>query len=370
LLSNYEDLKHVKIQGAQNFFIEKWRQLSDQMIKTLKLRTNKFQIYNFTTSSLFTFFQYGVTFYIAFSVWQKRITLGSFSALTQSIFSFTTQFRRLFDAIINLNKYNNYFRIIGRAKNLETKLFSSTKLILDQKKPHLIEFKNLTFNYPNCSHKVLDNISLKINPQEKVAFLGPNGSGKSTLINILLGLYDIAQGQLFIDGLDINNYELDSLSRNFAVLMQNQSNYSLSIAENIDLGKNSSKQQIISCLKQGGIWEKIVQQPQGIATFLTRSFAKRGMSLSGGENQRLNLSRLFNNTSAPIVIVDEFERWLDLRTTKEIWENILHFSKDKTLIMITHHQEIIPLMDHVYQFEEGKIIKSVSAGKQGTQVRI
>jgi ATP-binding cassette subfamily B protein len=222
--------------------------------------------------------------------------VGTFSALTQSVFSFLSQMQQNSEIVSNMNKCSNYFRIIEEIDSYAPKKDpAEPKVFLDKTQPFGIEIKQLSFTYANSKRKALNNLSLKVKQGEKIAIVGENGSGKSTLIHLLLRLYEPPDQTIFINGIDSENYHLENFRTNFAVVLQNQENYSLTVAENIFLKKQekTDEQRVKEVLKLSQLHQKIFSQKEGIASMITRRFANHGVALSGGENQKLNLSRFF-----------------------------------------------------------------------------
>ncbi|MDR2066762.1 MAG: ABC transporter ATP-binding protein/permease [Endomicrobium sp.] len=358
LLTTYENIKNIRVHYAEKFFINKWMENIDKSISVINRFSNKLMVYSNLSYSIFSLFQYSITMYTAYIVWIGKISIGSFSGITQSIFSFMNQLRRLSETLVLLNNHSNLYRII-KELNLYVDDNSNIKKqkVLDKTKMHSIEFKNLDFSYgKNSDQKILNDISFKINPGEKIAIIGDNASGKSTLVNLLLRLYEPPDNTIFIDGVDVKKFSLQSIRENFSVIQQNSNNYALTVAENItfstDLNLDESK--INDSLKLSCLYEKICLQDKGIFSTLTKSFLNDGLSLSGGESQKLNISRFFNKNS-PILILDEYERWLDRTSSEIILKNIIDFSKNKTLIIISHNEKFLSLMDKVVILKNGSI---------------
>ncbi|MDR0614792.1 MAG: ABC transporter ATP-binding protein/permease [Lactobacillales bacterium] len=355
LLNHYDGVKNVRVYSAENFFINKWNENASKIIQVIQKFSRKLLIYSNFDGVIFSFFECSIILYIAYITWLGRISVGTFSALTQSVFSFLSQMQRSSEIVSNMNKCSNYFKITEEIDSYAPKKDSAKqKVFLDKNQPFEIEIKQLSFAYVNSKRKILNDLSLKVKQGEKIAIVGENGSGKSTLIHLLLRLYEPPDQTIFINGIDSKNYHLEDFRTNFAVVLQNQENYSLTVAENIFL-KNPEKmdeKRVEEALKLSQLYQKIFSQKEGIASMITRRFTNRGVALSGGENQKLNLSRFFNK-EAKILILDEYEKWLDCQSEKKIFENLLAFSKNKILMIITHNEKILSAMDRMYILKNG-----------------
>lgn len=366
ILTTYNSLKDLKTHLAENFFISKWQTNCVYQLETIKKFASKHLFIANLNSGVFLLCQYVFTFYLAKLVFLGNISIGSFSALFQSLVSFISQLRRCSDVFININQYTCYYKIIEELEQyVPAEKLKTEPIILDKNNKHSIEFNNLTFYYPCTPNAILKNISFKINENEKVAILGDNGSGKSTLVNLLLRLYEPPPHSIFIDGIDILNYDVASLRENFSVIIQNQYNYAMTVIENITLKKEqklSDLSKIKAILKSTKLYNKIISHKNGLFSEVTKSFSDDGLQFSGGENQKLNLSRFFFKES-PILILDEYEKWLDNDSCNAISDAIMRFSENKTLIIISHNKKLMSSMDKVIVLKNGSL-KSVTVNSK------
>lgn len=358
LSTTYENIKNIRVSSAERFFLKKLNDVGDKCISIISKFSKQLMLYSNLSYNIFSLFKYGTTMYCAYIVWIGKISIGSFSGITQSIFSFMNYLRKLSDALVLFNNHLNQYSIINELESYSKVNQKQKELyILDKSKSHSIEFKNLSFSYDdNSETNVLNDISFNINSNEKVAIIGDNASGKSTLISLLLRLYEPPDNTIFIDGIDIKKYSSSSIFENFSVLQQKSDNYFVTVAENVclDVDSDLDVSKVKKSLKLGKIYEKICSTDKGIFSEVTKNFADDGLSLSGGENQKLSISRFFYR-DAPILILDEYERWLDRDSNEMIFENIMNFSKNKTLIMITHNPEYLSLMDKIITLKNGSV---------------
>ena len=358
LSTTYENIKNMRVFSTERFCIKKLNETGEKCISIITKFSDKLILYSNISHNIFSLFKYVTTMYCAYIVWIGKITIGSFSGMTQSIFSFMNSLKKLSDTLVLFNNHLNQYNIINELESyLKVNQKQEELHILDKSKSHSIEFKNLSFSYDdNPETNVLKDISFNIHPNEKVAIIGENASGKSTLISLLLRLYEPPDNTIFIDGIDIKKYSSHSIFNNFSVLQQKSNNYAVTVAENVCLGLDSGLDvsKVEESLKLGKIYEKIHSTDKGIFSEVTKNFADDGLSLSGGENQRLSIRRFFYR-DAPILILDEYERWLDRDSNEMIFKNIMNFSNNKTLIMITHNPKYLSLMDKIIRLKNGSI---------------
>ena len=217
-----------------------------------------------------------------------------------------------------------------------------------------IEIKNLTYNYPGYIERVLENISINIKPGESLGIIGVIGSGKTTLMNLLLKLYDVERGKIFIDGVDINDIPTKMIRDNICYITQDNFLFSATLKENINLFKDNYKDsEIEDSTKKAMIYEEISEMEEGIHTVI----GEKGIDLSGGQKQRVVISRAFLNKSNIVIFDDTFSA-LDNRTEQHVLNNIKELTKDKTCIIISNRISDIKDCDKIVVLQQGEIIES------------
>ncbi len=227
------------------------------------------------------------------------------------------------------------------------------------KKTPRIEFKNVSFAYPDTKGQVLRDFSLEINHGEKIAFVGENGAGKSTIIKLLARFYDVDSGVILINGKNIKDLNLESWYRYIGVLFQEFNKYEYSVNENIYFGKVHEKyneQEITRAATLAGAHPMIQKLDKGYQQMLGRMF-EGGIELSGGQWQKVALARAFLR-NAPILVLDEPTSALDARAETEVFGRVEKLAKDKTVIIISHRFSTVRNADKIYVIDNGKIIES------------
>jgi subfamily B ATP-binding cassette protein MsbA len=209
-----------------------------------------------------------------------------------------------------------------------------------------IEFKNVTFSYGKGD--VIKNFNLVIHKGEKVALVGLSGSGKSTLISLLLRLYDIDEGQIFVDGKNIKDYTLSSLRNTFALVSQDIFLFNDSIKENLLAGENYTDEQIHRALEVSYADEYIKNLPQKLDT----QIGDRGLKLSGGQSQRLTIARAFLK-DCPVLLFDEATSALDNESEKVVQKALDKVAGHKTVLAVAHRLSTIQNYDRIIVMKEG-----------------
>ena len=214
-----------------------------------------------------------------------------------------------------------------------------------------IEFKNVSFSYDK--KKIIDDVSLKIKGNSKVAFVGPSGSGKTTICHLMARFWDVQEGGVFLDGKNVRDYNIDSLMDNFTFVFQNVYLFNDTIANNLKMAKENASVDEIDRALQLACCDFVYDLPQGINTVI----GEGGSTLSGGELQRLSIARAILKDSK-IVILDEATANVDPENEEKLMAAIDALTKNKTVIMIAHRLKTVRDCDNIFVIDEGKIVQS------------
>lgn len=220
-----------------------------------------------------------------------------------------------------------------------------------------IEFNNVSFKYPKSDNYALKHINLKIGDGKKLAVVGRNGSGKTTFIKLLCRLYDIDDGEILINGINIKEYTRESLSSLFSVVFQDYKLLSLTVADNISASSKCDESSLYSALEKADIKNRIEEMPQKERTYLYKDLDKSGVEISGGEAQKLALARALYKDS-PIVILDEPTAALDPIAENEIYNHFNSFVENKTAIYISHRLSSCAFCDEIAVFDNAELVET------------
>ena len=219
-----------------------------------------------------------------------------------------------------------------------------------------IEFKNVSFEYPDDHNPVLSHINLSIKPGEKVALVGPSGGGKTTLCNLLPRFYDPTEGSIWIDGQEIKTVTLESLRNAVGVVQQDVYLFSGTVFENIEYGHpGASREAVYEAAKLAGAHEFIQGLKDGYDTYV----GERGVKLSGGQKQRISIARVFLK-NPPVLILDEATSALDNESEHLVSQSLERLSSGRTTLTIAHRLTTIQNADRILVLSDSRIIEEGS----------
>lgn len=219
-----------------------------------------------------------------------------------------------------------------------------------------IEFRNVSFHYPNCEDMVLSHVNAKLKAGQKIAVVGKNGAGKTTFIKLLCRLYDPTEGEILLNGININQYDYKEYMKLFSIVFQDFQLFSFTLAENVASSSVYEEERVENCLEKAGFGERLKTMPEGIETNIYQ-LKRNGVEISGGEAQKIAIARALYKDS-PFVVLDEPTSALDPVSEYDIYKRFDDLVREKTAIYISHRMSSCRFCDHIVVFNEGNIIQN------------
>lgn len=360
LLQGHREMKELRIFRLARGFLAEMRALYYKFYQDSKRVAQK----TYTTSLIFNTISaavyLGIEVYVVFLALAKRVSVGDIGFYSGMVSNFQSSVTGLLRNTNKVFENSLYLKSVFDILEVEPIVpMSSHPVVLNLRKPPVIEFKNVSFTYPDSDNKILNNFSLKINPGEKVAFVGENGAGKSTVIKLLARFYDVDHGEILINGVNIKNLDRDSWYQRLGVLFQEFNKYEDLVRDNIYYGDVSSKmslEKVVAAATSAGAHPMIGKLEKGYDSMLGKMF-KGGVDLSGGQWQKIALSRAFFR-NAPILVLDEPTASIDAKAEAEIFSRVGKLAKNKTVIIISHRFSTVRNADRIFVIENGQITES------------
>uniref|UniRef100_UPI00402593E1 ABC transporter ATP-binding protein n=1 Tax=Eubacterium sp. TaxID=142586 RepID=UPI00402593E1 len=349
--------KEVRMNKIQPLLIKRYEDAADDVIENQRKYVSKIDfIYFFQESGVQILgFMFVLPLYLGYCVIQsKTLSAGDFVATFNGAYSIAASFSFL--TVYVTRNFSEQAKIIEKFREF----LASDSHINDGAHtaecgdPQTIELKNVSFTYPNNTQPTLKNINLTIKPYEKIALVGYNGAGKTTLTNLLLRLYDATEGEILIGSRNIKDETVKSHRNRFAAVFQDFQLFAATLAENVSLDTQPDEKRVKEALNHGGFTKKLANS---IKTHLLREFDDDGIMLSGGESQKVAVSRAFYK-NCPYVIMDEPSANLDPIAEYNLNKSMMEAAKDKTVIFISHRLSTTRNADRIYVVENGEIVES------------
>lgn len=219
-----------------------------------------------------------------------------------------------------------------------------------------VEFVNVSFKYPGSDTYVIKDLNLKFVIGEKMAIVGKNGSGKTTFIKLLCRLYDVTEGCIKLNGIDIRKYDYKDYCALFAVVFQDFQIFAFPVGENVAAGSDADEERVVCAMKKAGLGERLDTLADGLTTCVGKEYDERGIAFSGGEKQKFAIARAVYK-DAPFVIMDEPTAALDPEAEAEIFAGFDKLVGKKTAVYISHRLASCRFCENILVFDEGKVVQ-------------
>lgn len=329
-----DNIKIIKKYGLKLFFYNILTQLFGEIIPMVG--TYGFASYQFLNDS--------------------GLKISGFSVVLSSINSVRNATQGIADSFAEMSNMALYFQNLHDFFDYESKVKSGDKIPQDFES---LELKNVSFCYPSAKANSINNVNMKITKGQTIALVGINGAGKSTLVKLLLRFYDVTEGEILYNGINIKEYNIDLYRKKFATVFQDFKTFAVSVNENVMCHECTDEEKEFAqiALQKAGAFEKVSTLPQMADTVLTREFDDKGAGLSGGENQKLALARMFSKEYS-IAILDEPSSALDPIAEYNMYQSLIESTEDKTVVYISHRLSSAVLSDNIFVLENGTVIEN------------
>jgi ATP-binding cassette subfamily B protein len=313
----------------------------------------------FGWGSLTTLASSGTFLYVAVLAIRGQVTLGALTVFTQAASQVQGAFQGILGGIQGIYENGLYLSTLYELLDREP-VISAPANPVPMRVPFTegIEFRNVSYHYPDRDTPALRNVSFTIDPGETIALVGQNGAGKSTIVKLLGRLYDPDEGQILVNGVDVRDYSPVELREQIGVMFQDYATYQFSAADNIGIGNVdhiADQEAIRDAANRAGADRVIDRLPKGYQTALGKWF-EGGHQLSGGEWQKVALARAFMR-DAQILVLDEPTAALDARAEHELFSRITELTEGRIALYISHRFSTARMADRIFVLENGRLVE-------------
>ena len=356
-INHYETGMEIRLYGMENFVADGYYDNDFEYTKrTVKMlyRRAAFFVPNIIIQDIL---RYGIYAVLIFGALAGSVTVGSIAKYVvclMGIINTVTWLTSTISVAANNDHYlKRYFSYFDIPNNMYKGSLTVEKRDDNE---YNVEFRNVSFKYPNTETYALKNVSLKFKIGEKLAIVGMNGSGKTTFIKLLCRLYDPCEGEILLNGVNIQKYDYDEYMSIFSVVFQDFNLFSFKLGEVVASGKNFDKEKAEECLIKANFGDRLKTLENGLDTYLYKNFDGSGVEISGGEAQKIALARALYK-DAPFILLDEPTAALDPISEYEVYSNFNSISSDKTAVYISHRLASCRFCEKIAVFDNGSIVQ-------------
>jgi ATP-binding cassette subfamily B protein len=358
VLAREDHAKEVKLYGLGPRLLERYRDIFRRLYKEDRALTIRRDLWGFGLGLIGTVSLYAAYAWIAVSTVRHAITLGQMTMYVALFRQGQSAVSAILSSIGGMYEDNLYLSTLY--EYLETQVAQPTGAAV--KGPHPedgIRFEDVSFTYPEAEQAALEHVTLHLTPGASLALVGENGSGKTTLIKLLTRLYQPTSGRILLDGRDLREWDEQALRERIGVIFQDFTRYQMLVGENVGAGDEryfEDESRWREAAGKGMASEFIDTLPAGYQTQLGKWF-KDGRELSGGQWQKIALSRAFMRTRADILVLDEPTAAMDAQAEADIFEHFRQLAKDRITILISHRFSTVRMADQIAVLERGRIVE-------------
>lgn len=358
-LTRYKEGKDIRLYQMQDMITEGLRECNENNEKNSHIMMREANRSNVCRWIVDFVLQAASYLYVGLKAMVGLISVGSVLQYVGAFRNFYNGIAGILGVYVDVDVQSKYLSLFEDFMELENKKYEGTLPVekRDDNK-YEIEFRDVSFKYPNSLDYVLSHVNAKLRIGEKTAMVGPNGAGKTTFIKLLCRLYDPTEGEILLNGINIKLYDYKEYMSLFSVVFQDFQMFAFSVAENVATSMEYDEEKIIDCIGAAGLTERLMELPEGIRTNLYQ-LQEGGVEVSGGEAQKLAIARALYK-DAPFVVLDEPTSALDPVAEYDIYKRFDDLVQDKTAVYISHRMSSCRFCNNIFVFDEGRIVQKGS----------
>ncbi len=357
-----ESAKELKLFGLSSFLTGQFSKLSQDIYRQNVSLAKRRLVAGSLLSLLSTAGYYGTYAWVIYATISGKLSVGTLAFLAGAIAGASSNIQMIFSTFAGIADQALFLTdLLAFFAVRPTVCSAPGALPAPRPIQHGFEFQNVSFSYPGATRRVLDNLNFRLEPDERIALIGENGQGKTTMVKLLTRLYDPSEGRIFLDNVDLRDYNLEDLCSQIAVIFQDFMRYDLTAAQNIAVGQihdPENRLKIEAAARKSLAHQVVARLPRGYEQMLGRRF-EGGTDLSGGEWQKMALARAYLR-DAQLLVLDEPTASLDARSEHEVFQRFAELTHGKMALLISHRFSTVRMADRILVLEDGRIAEEGS----------
>jgi ATP-binding cassette, subfamily B, bacterial len=352
-----EAAKELKLFGLRDFLLGRFTGLSDEIYKENVALSRLKLVAGSLLSVVGTAGYYSAYVFVVWRTVTGSLTIGKLIFLTGAIQQASSNIQQIFSTLAAIGDQALFLTDLLAFFEMQPTIRSKPNA-LPAPRPIVrgVEFRNVSFQYPGNTRRVLDQISFQLHPAERLALIGENGEGKTTIVKLMTRLYDPTEGQILLDGIDLREYDLEDLHREIGVIFQDFMRYEMTARENIAVGRieEIGNLELLQTAAHKSMADSVIGRLPGIYDQMLGRRFEQGVDLSGGEWQKVALARAYLR-DAQLLILDEPTAALDARSEFEVFRRFSELTAGKMALFISHRFSTVRSADRILVLANGKI---------------
>ncbi|MCM1023596.1 MAG: ABC transporter ATP-binding protein/permease [Prevotella sp.] len=357
--TDFSYAKDIRLFGMRNFLSNRQKKVYDKELEHWR-RSRQYWIWN-------TLFAHGISFvrniivvgWLVWSVVNDGLSIGNFTLYFSSSMAFSEAVTQVLAAVAGLKERSAHTDDFRSYMDIPVGDESADTVPIPEAEDYEFTFENVSFRYKGQEQFALKNVNITLSPGEKLAVVGLNGAGKTTFIKLLLRLYDVTEGRILLNGVDIRRFDRTEYFKMFAPAFQDVTVFAFPMSENVSMSEpsNTDRDRAEEVLRSAGLGEKIDSLEKGVDTELLKVLYDDGVDLSGGEKQKLALARALYKESK-IIVLDEPTAALDALAEYRLYQSFDGMIGKKTAVYISHRLSSTRFCDRVAMFAKGEMVET------------
>ena len=357
LFADSDAQKDIRICNYRSVLEQDIHKLFEELAECQRKSSNVIIFWKFLEQIFVKFSSAFVYIYIGLRAYVGMISIGSVVTYSASIVRFMQSFSGLANCMGHVKSVAQYAADYYEFMELKKKKYDGTLPVEKRRDNRFqIDFDHVSFRYPGSDDYIIKDLTISFVIGEKMAIVGRNGSGKTTFIKLLCRLYDVTEGCIKLNGIDIRKYDYKEYCNLLAVVFQDFKIFSFSLGENVAASEQVEHDRATDALLRAGFGERLQTLPEGLDTYVDKDIAENGVNFSGGEKQKIAIARAVYKDAA-FVIMDEPTAALDPESECEVYEGFDRMVGNKTALYISHRLASCRFCEDILVFDEGKVVQ-------------